>query len=177
MKFRTKKNQKSHKYDEYLAYDESKHGPASESLDVDNNQESDQIEGPLYDPQALNQAVDDNYQYPQGELNPYAYDYHEMANELEEYREEVTESYDTPNTFYNNETLPEEGYPSRQAYLQAQKAYEAEVKSIQEVYEDDNEQGNVRRAKYSAKVDRFLTNGIIVVGVLLIAVLLIAFLV
>ena len=177
MKFRTKKNQTNHEYDEYLAYDESKHGPASESLDVDNNQESDQIEGPLYDPQALNQAVDDNYQYPQGELNPYAYDYHEMANELEEYREEVTESYDTPNTFYNNETLPEEGYPSRQAYLQNKRSSEFENTVIPEGFEIDQESGKLRRAKYSAKVDRFLTNGIIVVGVLLIAVLLIAFLV
>lgn len=32
-----------------------------------------------------------------------------------------------------------------------------------------------RRAKYHARIDRFLTNGIIIVGVLLFAVLLIAF--
>ena len=34
-----------------------------------------------------------------------------------------------------------------------------------------------QRAKYSAKIDRFLNNGIMIVGVLLIAVILIAFLV
>ncbi|MBR7927942.1 hypothetical protein KBI51_07100 [Aerococcaceae bacterium zg-ZUI334] len=34
-----------------------------------------------------------------------------------------------------------------------------------------------RRSKYHARIDKFLTNGIIIVGVLLLAVLLIAFLV
>lgn len=39
-----------------------------------------------------------------------------------------------------------------------------------------NEEKRTKRAKYHAKIDRFLTNGIIIVGILLVAVLLIAFL-
>ncbi len=43
--------------------------------------------------------------------------------------------------------------------------------------EDSDQTPIQRRAKYHARMDRFLTNGIIIVGVLLICVLLIAFLV
>lgn len=44
-------------------------------------------------------------------------------------------------------------------------------------YQADMEESLGRRAKYSAKLDKFLNNGIIIVGILLVMVLLIAFLV
>lgn len=53
-----------------------------------------------------------------------------------------------------------------------------EPETFQPATEDKEELVERRyRAKYSAKVDRFLNHGIIIVGVLLLAVLLIVFLV
>lgn len=78
-------------------------------------------------------------------------------------------------------------YRSRQEYLHQLEASLDEDDSFQEepipsndslvLEAETQEQPKQKRAKYSAKVDRFLTNGIIIVTVLLIAVLLIAFLV
>lgn len=54
------------------------------------------------------------------------------------------------------------------------KIYYQEENEI-EVENDDYAPIRKKRAKYHAKIDRFLTNGIIIVGVLLLGVLLIAF--
>lgn len=53
----------------------------------------------------------------------------------------------------------------------------APYNGTQSAVEAEAEEVGGRRAKYSAKTDRFLNNGIIITGILLVAVLLIAFLV
>lgn len=174
MQFRTKKNQKSHQYDEYLAYEESKR-VESEPLYSEDNQEAYRGDGPLYDPQTYNQADEYHPQYEEG-VYPQEEDTYPTDGMISADYDSFEENYE-PYPGETADSSTEEEYPSRQAYLQAQKSYEAKEQGIKETYEETSEQTDVRRAKYSAKVDRFLTNGIIVVGVLLIAVLLIAFLV
>ena len=59
-----------------------------------------------------------------------------------------------------------------------QNSFEIDDETTEFIQEDnDAEYAYQRRAKYHTKMDRFLTNGIIIVGVLLVAVLLVAFLV
>lgn len=73
--------------------------------------------------------------------------------------------------------------PSRADYHQAKNRREErlsdnhfETQDYSETIEAENVRPVEQRAKYNAKVDRFLNNGIIIVGVLLILVLIIAFL-
>ncbi len=80
------------------------------------------------------------------------------------------------------EARSEDPFPTRSQRHQAEHQIDDWDEEV--VYEEttdsheDTEQTPIqRRAKYHARMDRFLTNGIIIVGVLLICVLLIAFLV
>lgn len=85
---------------------------------------------------------------------------------------------------YDNENYPEEGHAPNAKYgeyIEYDKYDEFnEYGENAEEYPDylDEEDPEVvyqRRAKYHARMDRFLNNGIIIVGVLFICVLLIAF--
>lgn len=180
MKFRTKKNQKSQDYDEYLAYEESEQALMTEDLGKDLDKEAYPIDKTLYDSDLQRPKEDYGRRFPQETSNQIDIDTQEFRNNQSIYPDQETGTDATPHGDYEELThdfIPEEVYPSRQAYLEAQKNSETSDQAIKESYEEENEQTSIRRAKYSAKVDRFLTNGIIVVGVLLIAVLLIAFLV
>lgn len=106
-------------------------------------------------------------------------DYFEEEKPLWDERPQVSDE-----SLFNN--LGE--YRSRQEYLNQLEASSNQEHHLQEEEQlsandpsllEVEEQGEpkLKRSKYSAKVDRFLTNGIIIVTVLLIAVLLIAFLV
>lgn len=78
---------------------------------------------------------------------------------------------------YNNSSMTQDDH--YQVYYQ-EEGYEPIASSTNTYYSDelaqDNPEVRGKRAKYHAKIDQFLTNGIIIVGVLLLAVLLIAFL-
>lgn len=78
---------------------------------------------------------------------------------------------------YNNPSMAQDD--QYQVYYQ-EEGYEPIASSTNTHYSDelaqDNPEVRGKRAKYHAKIDQFLTNGIIIVGVLLLAVLLIAFL-
>lgn len=78
---------------------------------------------------------------------------------------------------YNNPSMAQDD--QYQVYYQ-EEGYEPMAPSTNTRYSDelaqDNSEIRGKRAKYHAKIDQFLTNGIIIVGVLLLAVLLIAFL-
>lgn len=79
--------------------------------------------------------------------------------------------------FYTNPSMEQDD--QYQVYYQ-EEGYEPIASSNNTHYSDelaqDNSEIRGKRAKYHAKIDQFLTNGIIIVGVLLLAVLLIAFL-
>lgn len=78
---------------------------------------------------------------------------------------------------YNTSSMTQDDH--YQVYYQ-EEGYEPIGSSTNTYYSDELAQDNPeirgKRAKYHAKIDQFLTNGIIIVGVLLLAVLLIAFL-
>lgn len=78
---------------------------------------------------------------------------------------------------YNSPSMAQDD--QYQVYYQ-EEGYEPMSSSTNTHYSDklaqDNSEIRGKRAKYHAKIDQFLTNGIIIVGVLLLAVLLIAFL-
>lgn len=162
MKFRTKKNQTNHEYDEYLAYEEAEQALPAEPLYEEAYDQYQQMEDPLYDSPTQYEDFSPN-DTERHQLESPLYMQHEESDDIE--------------AKADHDSLEDEVYPSRQAYLQNKRSSEFENTVIPEGFEIDQESGKLRRAKYSAKVDRFLTNGIIVVGVLLIAVLLIAFLV
>lgn len=180
MKFRTKKNQKKHDYDEYLAYEESEQALMTEDLENNLDKEAYLIDKTLYDSdlQKPKEAYDRQFQQETSYQNDI--DTQVSRNNQSNYPDHEIETYATPHGDYEeltHDVVPPEVYPSRQAYLEVQKNSETSDQAIKRSFEEENDQTSIRRAKYSAKVDRFLTNGIIVVGVLLIAVLLIAFLV
>lgn len=183
MKFRTEKNQTTNEYDEYLAYDESQDTAEADSIygESDESYSADHI---------FDEAdYQENYRNYNNDLEETSFlsseqtkqqHAHLDGSELQDYRyldnlERDDALGTTPNPIYEDNQAEE--FPSRQAYLQSQQLQKPELKMFQATNDDSTEQGQIRRAKYSAKVDRFLTNGIIVVGVLLVIVLLIAFLV
>lgn len=82
---------------------------------------------------------------------------------------------------HHNPTVnrPMEADERYQVYYQDENynPFDSEHNTMNSVHPSDELQTpRGKRAKYHAKIDRFLTNGIIIVGVLLLAVLLIAFL-
>lgn len=183
MKFRTEKNQTSNEYDEYLAYDESQDSAEADPL-YGQSDETYSADRPF------NEAdYQENYRNYNNDLEETSFLSNEQnhqqhahydGTELQDHQyldnlERDDAMRTTPNPIYEDSQTEE--FPSRQAYLQSQQLQKPERNMFQAASEDSTEQGQIRRAKYSAKVDRFLTNGIIVVGVLLVIVLLIAFLV
>lgn len=184
MKFRTKKNQKKQEYDDYLSYGKAEDYQVTDHFEVqaDDHPLSSIDENEMNYPDEFQAEPDDQddqteYEAPH-EIRETEMDSPRHANE--DFSFLVDEDYqliETDRPEYLEAELPEAAYPSRQAYLQAQKELELEASGRQADTEADSEKDYGRRAKYSAKLDRFLTNGIIVVGVLLIVVLLIAFLV
>ena len=183
MKFRTEKNQGINDYDEYLAYDESLDTVEADPLYAESS-ENHFKDRPLYEADYQdNYQTHENYSEKDSLLSSEQADQHQALFDGPELRDnhyldniEREDALETAPNPINENNLDEE-YPSRQAYLQSQQLQKTEQRPFQAVSEDLTEQGQIRRAKYSAKIDRFLTNGIIVVGVLLVIVLLIAFLV
>ena len=89
--------------------------------------------------------------------------------QYEEYMNYDREPYDVHDFDYYGDDVEEDYYDE----------YDDPYEEAYPYVTDDwqTEETTAKRARYSAKLDRFLTNGIIITTVLLIAVLLIAFLV
>ncbi|WP_124057558.1 hypothetical protein [Vaginisenegalia massiliensis] len=117
------------------------------------------------------------------------YDEYEEDEALYEAQESIKEDDWAPQGNYRLDRPLEEdqaiSYPSRRSLHAHDDNLQTPI-SMESLRTEDNDdwQGEdqdpglpKKRAKYSAKVDRFLNSGIIIVGVLLLAVLLIAFLV
>lgn len=178
MDFRTKKLKKQSDYNQYLDYEhETTRENSIENSGIENYSEEYNQNG--MDNDNWNESpeyIQDNQEYTVG--------YQEFDQPSNYYDEENYYSHpssddhlqDELNDTYSYEDK-EEIYPSRSEYFK-QQSDEMITENESEMF-DEWEKAPIdgKRAKYSAKIDRFLTNGIIVVGVLLIAILLIAFLV
>ncbi|MGF3114507.1 hypothetical protein ACQV2R_03880 [Facklamia sp. P12937] len=113
--------------------------------------------------------------------------YHEFVNRAEamddsqpypNYYEEVTSQFDSQNDFDMTNEMDAEGDGVYKAFNE-QSVDKDQASSLEDYHHQSmgEDISSIRkRAKYSAKIDRFLNNGIIIVGVLLVLVLLIAFL-
>jgi len=178
MDFRTKKLKNQSDYNQYLDYEhEVTRETAIENSDLENYAEEPNQN--VIDHDNWNESpeyIHDNQDYTGGyqEIDQRSnyYDdenYYGQPSSGDHLQDELNETY----SYEENEEV----YPSRSEYFK-QPSDEMMTENESEM-SDELEKAPLdgKRAKYSARIDRFLTNGIIVVGVLLIAILLIAFLV
>ncbi|UUX34018.1 hypothetical protein [Fundicoccus culcitae] len=153
-------------YDESKPFDDDYFNQEQEYLQYDSDQDMTQVYGqPLFDRQQFDEKAG---HYPSRR------DYHGHYEEEIESEDEFA---------YNDEDYVEtdvydEAYDSETAFY-AQASTDDFMEDADNTYGDSDEtiDVNARRSKYSAKIDSFLNNGIIITGILLIMVLLIAFLV
>lgn len=107
-------------------------------------------------------------------------DYQTGETQLEEnfyYGEEDDQDLPSDITYGTEDFWPQDFDDQMIESLDSENQVIYEAPDQQEAYQDYPEEAIGRRAKYSAKLDKFLNNGIIIVGILLLMVLLIAFLV
>lgn len=151
MKSRTSRNQSDdYDYDYFNEEESSNHGH-------DDFEQTQNYEQDLFNREAFEEQHEGGFPSRKDYHGHHEYDDIEKIDEENDYYDEV----------YNPESYVE---------VEGGDIYSEE---LEEVYADDalDDASTYRRSKYSAKMDRFLNNGIIITGILLIMVLLIAFLV
>ncbi|MCR8969147.1 hypothetical protein [Facklamia sp. 7083-14-GEN3] len=161
----SRKKKKHDDYQDYLNYEqEEKNRLRHQSSSFEQENSSDQSiyqENKTLYREFINraEAIDDSQAFPN-------------------YSEEASSQLDSQNEFDINNELSIEEDGAYNAFNN-QFDYPDQGNSIKDYQYQALDEGNTpirKRAKYSAKMDRFLNNGIIIVGFLLVLVLLIAFL-
>ncbi|UPQ85322.1 hypothetical protein M0R79_06615 [Ignavigranum ruoffiae] len=131
-----------------------------------------------------NQLDEDYYEWIQDDMAEGQEKYQDFGRQ-----ESISSRQDWPDEVHqwDDADLDQAKWNSEGQTIQESEAYDAYNETNQELWPEGSagpsrldkydSQQMEHRAKYSAKIDRFLNNGIIIVGILLLAVLLIAFLV
>lgn len=133
-------------------------------LDYDNNPEEEELEFDETREYQINPDVTyEENQWPSEE--DYSY--------YQEQQDDFNPEYETRSQRYAND---EQEIPYESNYESEIPEEYTEENDEQEATRTSQNNAIPRRAKYNARIDRFLNNGIIIVGVLLIIVLVIAFL-
>lgn len=179
-------NRNSQDYKEYLDYDASNlrtewDARINEQIresELENTGEFDQADidqepGYQYDERLENGTNDPQVGFNSEETY---YDETGQYRSRHDYHGQTSDTLSRPFEFHTTEEhlLPPQSLEQSEFVEELEAANESIAETEVEM---ETEQQKGKRTKYSPKVDRFLTNGIIVVTVLLIAVLLIAFLV